>query len=316
MPSSPRTGSTDTLGSVPMETRLRVVVVSGMSGAGKSTALRALEDFGFFCVDNMPLPLVPQFIELADTRPDIVRVALGIDARGHAFGRGAGGLASELRSAGHRVSVFFFDASDETLVRRFSESRRPHPLAPEEDTLTGIQREREALSQLRAQADEVIDSSHLTVHQLRSSLATMLPSDTDVGEMVIRLMSFGFRYGIPVDADLVVDVRFLPNPYYEPDLKPLAGTDKAVSDFILSKPQSVDFLQRYSELLSTLLSHYRREGKSYLTVALGCTGGRHRSVALVEALARRLDLPHNATVMHRDVDRGKGERMATRDGSI
>jgi UPF0042 nucleotide-binding protein len=286
---------------------LQIIVVTGMSGAGKSTALRVLEDMGYFCVDNLPTPLAAEFVAMVAARSDIDRVALGIDARGRAFGQGAASAASELRQGGHRVSILFLDASDEALVRRFSESRRPHPLAQGEGVVTGIRAEREELWQLRAQADEVIDTTLLSVHQLRSLLRHRLDAGELASDMTVRLISFGFRYGVPVDADLVFDVRFVPNPYFVEDLKPLSGVDRPVADFVLAHEETRTFLDKSVELLEFLTPLYQREGKSYLTVALGCTGGRHRSVAMVEALARRLAIPCSVVVMHRDMVRHRAD---------
>lgn len=286
-----------------MGSPLHIIVVTGLSGAGKSTALRGLEDMGYFCVDNLPTPLVIDFTTMAETRPDIDRVALGMDARGHVFGRGAPELANELRQAGHAVSIVFLDASDDALVHRFSESRRPHPLAPNAGVLQGIQAEREALWQLRAQADEVIDTTLLSVHQLRRLLRQGLGANQRERHLTVRMCSFGYRYGLPVDVDLVFDVRFVPNPYFVAELKPLNGTDQPVADFVLAHDEVQQFLEKCKDLLDFLIPLYQREGKSYLTVAFGCTGGRHRSVALVEAMSRRVDIPHSVLVMHRDMVR-------------
>lgn len=297
-----------------MSSPLRIVVVTGLSGAGKSTALRVLEDLGYFCVDNLPTPLALEFARMAQTRPDIEHVALGVDARGRAFGRGAGDLPGQLKEAGFDVSVLFLDASDETLLRRFSETRRPHPFAAEGgQILGGIATEREASSRLRAQADEVIDTSYLSVHQLRRTLTDRLGRKDEAWKMAIRLMSFGFRYGLPIDADVVVDVRFLPNPYFVPELKHKCGLDAQVSEFVLAQEEASGFLDRFLALLEFLVPLYQREGKSYLTVALGCTGGQHRSVAIAEEVARRLAPLGAGPVLHRDVNRHRGERLASRD---
>jgi UPF0042 nucleotide-binding protein len=212
-----------------------------------------------------------------------------------------------MRRGGHRVSILFLDASDEALVRRFSESRRPHPLARGAGAISGITAEREELWQLRAQADEVIDTTLLSVHQLRSLLRHRLDAGELASDMTVRLISFGFRYGVPVDADLVFDVRFVPNPYFVEDLKPLSGVDRPVADFVLAHEETRTFLDKSVELLEFLTPLYQREGKSYLTVALGCTGGRHRSVAMVEALARRLAIPCSVVVMHRDMVRHRAD---------
>ena len=296
-----------------MGSSLNIIVVTGVSGAGKSTALRVLEDLGFFCVDNLPAPLVGDFLEMAQTRPDISRVALGMDARGRVFGAGSEALRGELIEAGYEVAVLFLDASDEALVRRFSESRRPHPLSGSGGVPEGIRAEREALWQVRSQADHVIDTTLLNVHELRRLLHQLVTGGQLGAELTLRLVSFGFRYGVPVDADLLFDVRFLPNPYFNEDLRQLSGQDQQVGDFVFSHEVSREFLDRCVELLEFLLPHYRREGKSYLTTALGCTGGRHRSVALVERLAQQLEVPHSVNVTHRDMVRHQSEADSCRE---
>jgi UPF0042 nucleotide-binding protein len=286
-----------------MDSPLRIVVVTGMSGAGKSTALRVLEDLGYFCVDNLPTPLVPEFARMAKTRSDIDHVALGIDARGRTFGVGTEGLAVQLQQEGYSVKVLFLDAADGELVRRFSESRRPHPLAAEAGVVAGIVEERQALSGLRDQAALVIDTTLLTVHQLRRRLSDRFGAEQAGDAMVIRLMSFGFRFGLPVDADVLFDVRFLPNPFYIQDLKPLSGLDQPVAQYVLAQEEAQRFLTHCKEMFDFLLPLYRREGKSYLTIGLGCTGGRHRSVALTEALNQHVAAHHRVAVIHRDVER-------------
>jgi UPF0042 nucleotide-binding protein len=286
-----------------MRARLQIVVVTGMSGAGKSTALRALEDLGYFCVDNLPVPMVAELVSKAETRPDILRVALGMDARGRVFGEGAAELRGVLEARGYDVSVLVLDATDEALVRRFSESRRPHPLAAGRGVVDGIADEREALWQIRAQADRVVDTTLLSVHELRRLLQDHYGGERLGTSLAVRLISFGFRFGIPADADMVLDVRFLPNPHFVRELRPRSGLDDDVAAFVLSHAESEEFLVRAVDFLSFLLPFYRREGKSYLTLAVGCTGGRHRSVALVEALATRLAIPDAMSVTHRDVFR-------------
>lgn len=290
-----------------MSTPLQIVVVTGLSGAGKSTALRVFEDMGYFCVDNLPTPLAGEFAEMASMRSDIAKVALGMDARGRVFGRGAEVLKEELASAGHQVSILFLDASDEALVRRFSESRRPHPLCADKGVLYGIELEREGLWQVRQQADEVIDTTLLSVHQLRRLIREWLGGEQSIHQLTIRAISFGFRYGLPIDADLVFDVRFLPNPYFIPELRPKSGRDESVSSFVLAQEETAEFLRRCVDMLDYLIPYYKREGKSYLTVAVGCTGGRHRSVAVTEALSHRLRALHSVNVLHRDIVRHQAE---------
>jgi UPF0042 nucleotide-binding protein len=297
-----------------MTSQLRIVVITGMSGAGKTTALRVLEDLGFFCVDNLPTPLVAEFARLAETRADIQQVALCIDARGRAFGKGSHQLRDELRASSYQTQLLFLDASDEALVRRFNESRRPHPLAGAGDVQSGVQAEREALWRLREQADEVIDTTVLSVHQLRRVLRERFSPGSPIGTLAVRLMSFGFRYGVPVDADLVLDARFLPNPYFVDSLKQRDGTDPDVAEYVLDHDESRRFVELCVNLLEFLIPLYRKEGKCYLTVAMGCTGGRHRSVALVEELATRLDLRDAPSIMHRDIHRQLAEQLARQEG--
>jgi UPF0042 nucleotide-binding protein len=309
-------------------TRPTVVVVTGLSGAGKSQALHALEDLGFFCVDNLPTPLAPEAVALCE-RGGMTRVALGIDVRVRAFLDEVGTVLQQLVADGQRdVQVLFLDASDERLRHRFSESRRPHPLSAESGhegalaVLDGVRVERERLAPLRATATRVIDTTNTSVHELRRILVAHFgPASGDGPRMVTRIVSFGFKYGTPVDADLVLDVRFLENPYFVPDLRPLTGLDEPVARFVLTAPETQEFLRRTRQLLEYVLPKYEREGKSYLTIAIGCTGGRHRSVAVGEALAR--DLAESAgspiAVLHRDTHRGDmappNERVERPSGS-
>jgi UPF0042 nucleotide-binding protein len=301
-----------------------VVVVSGLSGAGKSQALHALEDLGFFCVDNLPTLLAPQAVALCE-RGEMTRVALGIDVRVRAFLGEVGNVLQLLEAGGQRdLHVLFLDASDETLLHRFSESRRPHPLAAESGVsgaegalavLDGVRVERERLSPLRARATRIIDTTNTSVHELRRILVAHFgPAARGAPRMVTRFLSFGFKYGTPVDADVVLDVRFLDNPYFVPELKPLTGLDPPVSTYVLGSPETQEFLQRTGALLEYVLPRYEREGKSYLTVAIGCTGGRHRSVAVAEALSKQLSASAGATigVLHRDVERGQVAAPAQR----
>lgn len=317
----------------------KVVVVTGLSGAGKTTALHTLEDLGFFCVDNLPTVLAPEAVRVCEAG-GMERVALGIDVRVRSFLSAVEEVLSKLAAGGRDVSVLFLDASDETLLRRFSESRRPHPLTTLVDAddsrptlvdgrsrdgavavLDGVHLERERLAPLRARATYVFDTTHLSVHELRRALIAQLgPASAGSPRMLTRIVSFGFKYGTPVDADLVLDVRFLENPYFIPELKHLPGTDPRVSGFVLGLPEAQEFLAKTRDLLFFMMPKYEREGKSYLTIAIGCTGGRHRSVALSDALADALakevarDAGEQAPVfvVHRDVARA--ERKATRGG--
>ena len=285
---------------------MHVVIVTGLSGSGKSTAIRVLEDLGFYCIDNLPVVLTPKFIELCqNSEEDIPRVALGIDLRERAFLGDYPGVLEDVRRAGHRVEILYLDASDDVLVRRFSETRRPHPLAESGNVAGGIQREREGLSGLKGLADRIIDTSAYTVHQLRDELRRLL-ADAAGGEAAMRvlLLSFGYKYGLPTDTDIVLDVRFLPNPFFVEELRALDGTDASVSRYVMDRTETQEFLALTMAMLDFALPLYVREGKRYLTVGLGCTGGRHRSVALVEELERRLaGHGYPVRVQHRDVSR-------------
>ena len=280
-----------------------IVVVTGLSGAGRSTALRVLEDAGFFCVDNLPPGLAPALIGLVRGEGKLERLGLGIDVRTGAFLSGAEETLSELEASGHRVQVIFLDCADDVLVRRFSETRRPHSLSRTGDLQGAIARERERLSGLRARADIVVDTTDFSVHDLRHHLIDYIGRDTDRPSMVVRLLSFGFKYGVPVDADLVFDLRFLPNPHFVDELRPKTGKDPEVASYVMDAPETKDLLRHLRPLLDHTLPQYAREGKAYLTVAVGCTGGRHRSVAMAEELGRQLGEAHEVVVSHRDVQR-------------
>ena len=286
-------------------TGIDFIVMTGMSGAGKSAASRCLEDLGFFCIDNLPVTLIPKVAELcAQSEKRIERVALVVDAREGRFLEGLFDILVDLRRDSHLVRIVFLDASDEVLVRRFSESRRPHPLAPGGSALEGIRAERERLAHLKAKADLVIDTSSFTVHEFRKLLATSFLDLPAPQRTALSLVSFGYKHGLPVDADLVFDARCLPNPYFVDALRPLTGRDPQVVEYILGSVQAREFVERIQEFLGFTLPLYVQEGKAYLTIAVGCTGGRHRSVVLAEELARLLrEAGHEVSVRHRDVDR-------------
>lgn len=280
---------------------MRVLVITGMSGGGKTEAARALEDVGFFCVDNLPIPLLGRFVDLLTKAEEASRVALVIDVRGGEFLAGCDAAFKEIRSADHTLEIIFFDATDEVLIRRFSESRRRHPLNSE-DLRAGLTEERRLLASLRGEANQVVDTSALTVHELRRRLRQQYA--TRDSHLRVSLLSFGFKYGPPSEADLVFDVRFLPNPYFAEDLRPLSGIDSRVSSYVCGQPEFAEFLERLLALLRLVLPLYQREGKAYLTIAIGCTGGRHRSVATVEALRRKLEQEYPLlAVRHRDMER-------------
>jgi len=283
----------------------RVVILTGLSGSGKTTALRALEDAGYYCVDNLPIVLMEKLIELSGhTAGEVSRIALVVDAREGRFLGEAPRIIGELRAKGIGLEVLFFDATDESLVRRYSETRRRHPLAGERGTvMDGIAAERAALAALKAVADEVVDTTTLNVHELKRLVGRRFVA-AEGNRLGVTVVSFGFRYGIPTHADLVLDVRFLPNPFFVPELKPFPGTDPKVASFVLGQPDAKAFLERATDLLAFLLPRYRSEGKTYLTIAIGCTGGKHRSVALSAALTERLEASGQPVrLWHRDVEK-------------
>jgi UPF0042 nucleotide-binding protein len=285
--------------------RIAFVVITGLSGAGKSFAIKCFEDMGFFCVDNLPTTLIPTFADLtARAVRRTPRVALGVDVREGEYLSHLLDSLGELRKRGHAVEVLFLEASDEALVRRYHETRRRHPLDGEGNMLDAIRAERKAMSNLREIADRIIDTSALTVHQLKDLLIELyVPVKTRHG-LSASLVSFGFKHGIPFDADLVFDVRFLPNPHFVRELRPMDGRSAEVREFVMGHDVSRDLLERLKDLLRFLLPCYEREGKAYLTVAIGCTGGRHRSVTFVEELRTFLDgLGFTPTVVHRDIER-------------
>ncbi|QSV44823.1 RNase adapter RapZ [Geobacter benzoatilyticus] len=285
---------------------MRVLVISGLSGSGKSTAVRVLEDEGFFCIDNLPVQLFPTIIDLVQKSQETVPgVALVMDIRGRDFLKGFEKIFHEIDDAGHTIEIIFFDATDEVLIRRFSETRRRHPALDSGSVPEGIRYEREQLAGLRRLATLVIDTSELNVHQLKEMVLVRVKGVAGTGRMTINLQSFGYRYGIPLESDLVMDVRFLPNPHFVPELRPFTGLDSRVRDFVLDKPETGQFLAKFEDLLDYLLPAYKREGKSYLTISIGCTGGRHRSVALVEELHQFFARNGiSVKVSHRDMDKG------------
>ncbi|OGQ48949.1 MAG: RNase adaptor protein RapZ [Deltaproteobacteria bacterium RIFCSPLOWO2_02_56_12] len=284
---------------------LDIIVVTGLSGSGKSVVIRALEDNGFFCIDNLPVVLIPKFIDLCQGyREEIKRIALGIDLRERLFFQSWPEVLAELRVAGHRVEVLFLDAADEVLLRRFSETRRPHPLAGEGSIQEGIVRERKALEGMRALADKIIDTSDFNVHELKREVEQYYSQSQSPRKMNLFMNSFGYKYGIPHDTDMIVDVRFLPNPFFVNGLRSKNGLEPDVKEFVLKREETHVFLDRLYSLLEFVLPQYEREGKSSLTLALGCTGGKHRSVVLVEELKKRLDQERfRIHVKHRDIDK-------------
>ncbi|HEY6007729.1 MAG TPA: RNase adapter RapZ [Geobacteraceae bacterium] len=285
---------------------MRIVIITGLSGSGKSTAVRALEDEGFFCLDNLPVMLIPTFIDLVDKSTDkVTDVALVMDIRSRDFLVGYEKILQGIGEAGQAVEILFFDATDEVLIRRFSETRRRHPALESRSVPEAIRFEREQLAGLRRMATKVFDTSEINVHQLKERVLAHVRGGEAGKEMTVHLHSFGYRYGIPLESDLIMDVRFLPNPYFMPGLRDFSGLEPEVREFVLGQAETQAFLSRFTALLEFLLPAYRREGKSYLTISIGCTGGRHRSVVITEALhdffvGARINLK----VTHRDIDKG------------
>jgi len=277
-----------------------IVIITGMSGAGRSTAAKALEDLGWFVVDNLPPALLPTMLDLAD-RASLARVAAIVDVRSRAFSTDLKSAISSLAARGVSPQVVFLEASDGALVRRFENVRRPHPMQGPGTITDGIAAERELLREVRGDSDMVLDTSALNVHELRSRMHACFGGDS-VTRLRLNIVSFGYKYGLPVDADLVADCRFLPNPHWVPALRPLSGCDAAVRDYVLSQPGATEFLDAYLAVLEVSLAGFEREGRRYVTLAVGCTGGKHRSVAIAEQIAARLG-GRDVTVSHRDLGR-------------
>ena len=284
-----------------------VVLVTGMSGAGRSTVAHAMEDLGWYVVDNLPPALLLNLCDLAERT--VTKIAVVIDVRGRQFFDELNGALAELGERGIERKILFVDAADDVLVRRFESTRRPHPLQGSDRIVDGIAKERERLREVRSISDLVIDSSSLNVHQLEAKVATIFQSDGDA-DLRVNVLSFGYKYGIPIDADLVMDCRFIANPHWIPELRPLTGLDAAVSANVLGSENTQEFLERYQSLFETMASGFFNEGRKYLTLAIGCTGGKHRSVAIAEELSKRLntksvgsDRKIIAHAVHRDLGR-------------
>ncbi len=282
-----------------------IVIVTGMSGAGRSTAANALEDLGWYVVDNLPPGLLPTLADLGGrAQGNVPRIAAVVDVRSGSFFTDLTASIAALADRGTQPRVIYLEAGDDTLVRRYEANRRPHPLQADGRVVDGIARERDMLRDLRADADLVIDTSNLNVHELSAKLRQAFQSGSSVERLQATFISFGYKYGLPVDADLVVDCRFLPNPHWVPELRPLTGQDDQVREYVLGQPRAQEFLDGYAAVLGVVAEGYRREGKRYATIAVGCTGGKHRSVAIAEELARRLELGGaDAAVLHRDLGR-------------
>lgn len=287
-----------------MQNNVHVVVVSGLSGSGKSTAIKAFEDIGYFCIDNLPVPLLPDLLRLCENdMPDIQRIALGIDIRERRFLKDYVEIFQSLESAGYHFDIVFLEAPTDILQRRYSQTRRVHPVATADSVLLqAIHEERDQLAALRQRATRIVDTGALSVHQLKALIMRSYSRISETEQLSIQVLSFGFKYGLPFEADLVMDVRFLPNPYFIETLKEMNGCSEEVRDWVLRWPVALDFIARYSDLLLSMLPSYIEEGKRYLTIAIGCTGGKHRSVVLANRIADILNEHHYfVNVFHRDI---------------
>ncbi len=289
---------------------LRIVLISGLSGSGKTTTIKALEDMGFYCVDNLPIVLFPKLVDLcSQSAGGITKAALVVDIRGKEFLEGSRQIIQQLREDGYSIEILFLESSDEILVRRYRETRRQHPLAIGKSVLEGIQLEREGLRIMRDVADKVIDTSEFNVHELQDAIRKYFSNQSGLKKMTISLLSFGYSYGIPLEADMLVDVRFLPNPFFIEELKRLTGEDPQVAEYVLKWDETQEFLRRFRELVKFLIPLYKKEGKSYLTIAIGCTGGRHRSIVVVNTIEAylRKSLKVEDVILrttHRDIEKG------------
>ena len=286
-------------------TVLSLIIITGLSGSGKSTAIDALEDVGYFCVDNMPILLLPKFLELrAASESEVKKLALGMDLREKDFVTKYQETFEQLRQEGYHFEVLFLEASEDVLLKRYSQTRRQHPVSNGKNLSESIRSEKRQLRGLKEVADKIIDTSNLTVHQLKEIIIQHAYRGVRAERMRIGVLSFGFKYGIPLEADLMIDVRFIPNPYFIPELKNLDGKDERVQQFVKKWPQTHEFFEKYFSLLNYLIPHYEKEGKSYLTIAVGCTGGKHRSVTIAEEIFAHLkdNLNREVGLTHRDME--------------
>lgn len=282
---------------------MRFVIVTGMSGAGKLTAQKMMEDMGFYCVDNLPVPLIPKFVELImEPGREMSKVVLGIDVRSGQSFEDVRNTLKALTEKGIKYEMLFMDASESTLLKRYKETRRVHPLAPTESVQDGIRREKKILEKVKVEADYVIDTSNLLTRDLKTELERIFMKNEKYSNLMVNIVTFGFKYGIPADADLVFDVRFLPNPFYIDELKTLTGNDKPVRDYVMSFKESEEFLDKLVDMVTFLIPNYIKEGKYQLVICIGCTGGRHRSVTLANELYERLKDKgdYGLTIKHRD----------------
>ena len=284
---------------------MRFIVVTGMSGGGRSTALKVLEDAGFYCVDNLPVSLIEKFVELlSGQEEDIRNVVLGLDVRAGQSFEDAADVLAQIKENGYHVEILFMDADEKSLIKRYKESRRVHPLAQDGRIEDGVRKEKQILTKIRGMADYVIDTSNLLTRELKQELDHIFVGNKAYNNLMVTVMSFGFKYGIPTDADLVFDVRFLPNPFYVEELKQKTGNDKEVQDYVMNCEEAGEFLAKLSDMMHFLIPNYIKEGKNRLVVAIGCTGGKHRSVTLANALYGELKDKGNfgITLHHRDVE--------------
>jgi len=283
---------------------LKFVIITGLSGAGKSQAIKFLEDLGFFCVDNLPPALILKFAEIcSQTRGGIEKVAIVTDIRGGKFFDQLQSSLEELEVEGFNYEILFLDASDETLIKRYKTSRRMHPLAKDGRIIRGIKAERKKLEEIKKKSNYIIDTTNMSTKQLQQEIVHIFVEGGKSEKIIINIISFGFKYGIPLDADLVFDVRFLPNPYYIEPMKKLSGNDEDVREYVMSWPEAKEFMNKLMDMIEFLIPHYIKEGKSQLVVAIGCTGGRHRSVTMANILSERLkEKNHRVIVEHRDID--------------
>ena len=286
---------------------MRFVIVTGMSGAGRSTALKILEDCGYYCADNLPISLLPMFAQLMNDNPDITKAAVGIDIRNGKELDKMDGQLSGMKAAGFQYEILFMDASDKTLIKRYKETRRQHTMAMDGRVETGLKEERAKLAFLKKEADYIMDTSQLLVRELVQNMDEIFQQNREFKNMVVTVLSFGFKNGIPSDADLVFDVRFLPNPYYVDELKTKTGNDKEVQEFVMNCTQAGAFLDKLSDMVQFLIPNYVIEGKNQLVVAIGCTGGKHRSVTIANKLYEILkeDREYKVKIEHRDIEKGR-----------
>jgi UPF0042 nucleotide-binding protein len=284
--------------------KLKIIIITGLSGSGKSTAISAFEDAGFYCVDNMPVALLPKFLELPiESNSEITGLAFVMDLREKSFLYRYSLVFDSLKKKGYQFKILFLEADEENLLKRYSQTRRHHPLSQNKSLLEGIRIEREQLKKLKITADKIIDTSRYTVHDLKSVINNIAQQNKNVAPMRINILSFGFKYGTPHDASLIMDVRFLANPYFVPELKDFNGKSQEIKNYVLNNDEARRFTKKYLDLLDYLIPLYEKEGKAYLTIAVGCTGGRHRSVTIAEALFEHIKKPgRQIMVTHRDID--------------